>query len=164
MQYKNFTSTFSKQVFELEIGKQIDLAIVICKKLYFEYQLFTKVHKWGDSDILIDCILLIERSKNEEIDSVTVLKAIDNLATITPDMDDFGDNIGFYALNTCVAVHETLQFLLEPLPKFIYNVGIALTDTVDFKIQEDVELTNVEIDKHPLMVEARNFLIQETKQ
>jgi hypothetical protein len=79
-------------------------------------------------------------------------------------MDDFGsDQLASYALNSCVAVYDALHFLLDNLPKHIYDIGICLTDTIDFKIQEQQNYTEQEIDKNPLMIEAREYLIEKSK-
>lgn len=81
-----------------------------------------------------------------------------------PDMDDFGSNeLGSYALNASAAVCETLEFLLDNDPVHIQNVITHYTDTFDFKVQESKTLIMEEIDKHPLMIKAREFLLSETK-
>ena len=79
-------------------------------------------------------------------------------------MDDFGgEEIASYALNSCVAIFNSLEFLRDKLPTHIYDVGICLTDTIDFKIQENQDLTEEEIDKNPLMIEARQYLLDKSK-
>jgi len=83
---------------------------------------------------------------------------------ITPHMDDFGDYDGSYALNACIAVFYTLQFYLDADPINTYYIGTALTDTVDFKIHEsEEELSEDEIDEHPMMQEARMLLFEQTR-
>lgn len=72
-------------------------------------------------------------------------------------MDDFGNNIGSYVLNACIAVYHTLQFLIDKDPFNIVDAGTALTDTIDFKIQEDNELTDAEINNYPLVKEIVNI-------
>lgn len=84
-----------------------------------------------------------------------ILPKVDN---ITPNTEDFGN--ASYALNACSAVYETLEFLINKDQKHILNIGSYLTDTIDFKIQEDDELSEVQIDNHPMMIEARKFLIE----
>jgi hypothetical protein len=77
---------------------------------------------------------------------------------ITPDTEDFGDSS--YALNSCVAVCETLDFLTDHKAEHIYAIGTCLIDTIDFKIQEDDDLTQEEIDKNSNMIAARQFLLE----
>ena len=91
----------------------------------------------------------------------TLLPKID---LITPHMDDFGSSeLGSYALNTCTSVYETLQFITDQDKTHIYNIATYYTDTIDFKIQEERTLTELEIQNHPQMIEAWNFIIEQTK-
>jgi hypothetical protein len=46
----------------------------------------------------------------------------------------------------------------------IIAIGTYLTDTVDFKIQEREHLTEEQIDEHPMMVEARDFMLKSIAQ
>jgi uncharacterized protein len=135
----------------------------VCKRLYFEYQNFSEINQWGNPDTLLDAIAFCEQAKLSKIDRNLVEAKLASIYAITPDMDDFGDVVSTYALNACVAVNETLQFLIDLQPKQIFNIGICLTDTVDFKIQGDDNLPEEEIDKHPMMIEARNFLVEHSK-
>lgn len=106
MTYKESESKFKAHV-DLTICSKINqLAISVCKRLFPDYQEFYLANNWGDPDILLDSIKLIDSDKNH-----------------------------------------------------ILNVGTYLTDTIDFKIQETQILTEEEIDNHPLMVEARRFLL-----
>jgi uncharacterized protein YjaG (DUF416 family) len=163
MHYEDFTIQFNQQVLELDQNRQLDLAVTICKKLFFDYQMFSEKYQWGNPDILLDAITICEQGKHNKVDNSLVEQMIAYVDSITPDIDDFGDWDGSYALNACVAVCETLEFLIDTQPKHIYYVGICLTDTVDFKIQEEKEFSKVEIDKHPMMIEARGYLLDNSK-
>lgn len=78
-------------------------------------------------------------------------------------MDDFGNELGSYALNASAAVYESLEFIIDQDKTHIYNIATYYTDTIDFKIQEDRELSDLEIENHPLMIEAWNFIIEQTR-
>lgn len=158
MTYQEFTRQFKLQTESLSYHKQIDLAISICKKLFFDYQKFSEANNWGDSDLLLDTIKFVEQSKDLKIDEALSIAKINQIEAITPDTEDFGD--ASYALNCCVAVCETLEFLTNHKAEHIYSVGICLTDTIDFKIQEEDESTETEIDNHSAMSEARKFLLE----
>ena len=80
-----------------------------------------------------------------------------------PDMDDFGSELASYALNASASVYETLEFLVDNNAAHIVNITTYYTDTIDFIVRQEAELTIEEIDKHPLMIKARNFLLEETK-
>ncbi|RYE38216.1 MAG: DUF416 family protein, partial [Sphingobacteriales bacterium] len=89
-----------------------------------------------------------------------VLKAkLSDVASITPDTEDFGDYCGSYALNAASAVCETLELILEGNLEHVYNIGTYSTDTIDFKIHESEDLTDEQIDRHPAMIEVRSFLL-----
>jgi uncharacterized protein YjaG (DUF416 family) len=164
MNYKEFITKFNEQVFYLAYDRQLALAIDVCKKLYFDYVDFSEKYKWGDKDVLLDAITLLEQSKNSKIKQSQIDKTLSELDTITPDMDDFGsDELGSYALNACVAVYNSIQFIADKQPTHIFDIGTCLTDTIDFKVQEKQTLTEQEIDNNPLMMEARKYLIEKSK-
>jgi uncharacterized protein YjaG (DUF416 family) len=159
MNYKEYVLLFRKQLEALSYQKQFDLALAVCKKLYFDYEKFVEVHQWGDADLLMHAIKLCEQGKAGLIDRWEIEKMLPRLDAIIPDMDDFGDEIGSYGLNASAAVYETLQFLLDKDRTHIYNIGNYLTDTVDFRIQEGRSLREDEIEKHPVMLEAWNYIL-----
>ena len=159
MKYEEFITRFNKQVFSLDYDRQLTLAIDVCKKLYFDYVDFSEKYQWGDKDVLLEAITLIEQSKTSDIKQNLIDKTLSQLDTITPDMDDFGDEISSYGLNASAAVYETLQFLIDKDKAHIYNIGNYLTDTVDFRIQEERDLSEDEIAIHPMMLEARNYVL-----
>jgi uncharacterized protein YjaG (DUF416 family) len=164
MKYKEFIGRFKKQVFSIDYDQQLTLAIDVCKKLYFDYVDFSEKYQWGDKDVLLDAITLVEQSKTNNPKQSLFYKTLNQLDTITPDMDDFGsDELASYALNACVAVYNSIQFIVDKQPKHIYDIGICLTDTIDFKVQEQKMLTEHEIDNNPLMIEARKYLIDKSK-
>ena len=164
MIYEEFITKFNKQVFALDYDRQLTLAIDVCKKLSFDYVGFSEKYSLGDKDILLDAIKLVEQSKTGGIKQSLIAKTLNQLDTITPDMDDFGsDELASYALNACVAVYNSLQFISDKQPKHIYDIGICLTDTIDFRVQEKQTLTEQEIDNNPLMIEARKYLIEKSK-
>jgi uncharacterized protein len=163
MQYDEFISQFKKQVFLLDYDRQLTLAIDVCKKLYFDYVEFSEKYDWGDINVLLDAIVLIEQSRTIDVEQSLFDKTLSQLDTITPDMDDFGgDVLGSYALNACVAVYNSIQFIGNKQPEHIYDIGICLTDTIDFRIQEQQNLIQQEIDNNPLMIEARKYLIDQS--
>lgn len=45
-----------------------------------------------------------------------------------------------YALEAYVAVSNSIQFIADKQPKHIYEIGMCLPDTIDFKVQEQQSL------------------------
>lgn len=164
MKYEEFVIKFNKQVFSLAYNKQLILAVEVCKKLYLDYVAFAQKYEWGNPDILLDAIQIAEQSKTQPADKTFIEQILKKVDEVIPDMDDFGgDILGSYALNAGVAVCETLSFLIDRNPKHIYHIGTCLTDTVDFKLQENKDLAEEQIDKNPLMIETRNFLTEQSR-
>jgi uncharacterized protein YjaG (DUF416 family) len=163
MTYQDFTNTLQNQISLMPPKRQLELAIKICKELFFEYQNFFELYKWGNSDLLLDGINLSENALNGNQDFPNIKELIPKIDSITPDTDDFGSELGSYALNASTSVYETLEFLTDNDTGHIVNICTYYTDTVDFKVQEKAELTQEQIDKHPLMIKARQFLLIQTK-
>ncbi|HYH16724.1 MAG TPA: DUF416 family protein, partial [Flavisolibacter sp.] len=100
----------------------------------------------------MDAIQFCEKAKQGVIDVNKVKTMLAKVEAITPDTEDFGDYLGSYALNAAASVYNTLQFILDKDQLHIYNIGTYLTDTVDFKVHEKEELTDAQIDEHPMMI------------
>lgn len=162
MNYHDFDSYFKKRVYQLSFLNQLELAITISKNLSSDYQIFFETHKWGDPELLMKAISVIEQSKSRLIEPNEFQELLSKIDKIIPDMDDFGDWISSYGLNASISVFESLEFLIDKNPEHVYNIGICFTDTIDFKVKENADLTPEQIDEHPLMIAARNFLIEHT--
>ena len=161
MTYKEFIGQFGRHIQELTYENQFNLAISVCKKLYPDYKDFYLQNSWGDPDGLLDainyCETFFKSGGNPDLLKEYAAKVFENC----PHSDDFDNAI--YAINASGAVHGTLGFLLDKNSKHINEIGTYLTDTIDSKIQDDNEdLTEEEIDAHPLMTEARTYLLSGT--
>ena len=110
--------------------------------------------------ILLDVITFVKAIDDKPLDVAKTKTLLGKIENITPDTGDFED--ASYALNACAATYETLEYLIDKDSSHIVNIGTCLTDTIDFKIQEEMELNEMEIDSHPLMIEAREFLLDGT--
>jgi uncharacterized protein YjaG (DUF416 family) len=163
MNYREYTAILKHQTSSLVYQPQLKFAILICEKLYFDYQKFSELEKWGDPTLLMDAINVCQQVLENSVDIGRVKALIPKIDLITPDMDDFGSELGSYALNASAAVYETLEFITDRDQTHIYNIATYYTDTIDFKIQEVKQLTELEIENHPLMIEAWNFIIDQTK-
>jgi uncharacterized protein YjaG (DUF416 family) len=108
MFYKDFATLFRQQVYALPYKAGLDLAITICKRLYFDYDNFVSVKHWGDKDLIMDAIQLCEQAKNQGIAISRIEEMLPTVDAITRDMDDFGNYRGSYALNAAASVYEAL--------------------------------------------------------
>jgi uncharacterized protein YjaG (DUF416 family) len=164
MNYQGFTRILKSQTSSQPYEPQLKFTVLICKKLYFNYQKFTEVYKWGNADLLMDAITICQQAIEKPADIIQIKTLLPKVDLITPHMDDFGSSeLGSYALNASAAVYETLQFITDKDKTHIYNIATYYTDTIDFKIQEEKTLTQLEIESHPLMIEGWNFIIEQTK-
>lgn len=163
MNYQEYVTTLKNQTVNQPYEDQLKFAVLISQKLYPDYQKFYEIYKWGDPDLLSDAIRICQNAlaNLSDINQVNIL--VPKIDLIIPSMDDFGSELSSYALNASSAVYETLQFIIDKNKKHIYNIATYYTDTVDFKIQEEKELTDYEIETHPVMLEAWNFILQQTK-
>src|SRR5580692_6729615 len=128
MDYHEFISTFKSQVNKVEYGKGLQFALKISRLLLPEYVNFYLTHEWGDPNVLADSMQLCEKAKDSSIDMEQVSEMAVKVETVTPHMDDFGDLIASYALNACVAIYSSLQYLLNRDTSNLYDIGIAYTD------------------------------------
>lgn len=164
MNHTEFILTYRRQVSSINYKKQLNLAISICKRLYSDYVEFSEKYQWGNKDILLQAINEIEQSGANDTSQHEINSLLIQIDSITPDTDDFGsDTLGSYALNACVAIHESLQFIQDKSSDRIITIGTCMTDTIDFKIQEQQTLSQREIDTHPLMIEVRSYLLEKSK-
>jgi uncharacterized protein YjaG (DUF416 family) len=162
LDYRNFTTLFKEQVSRLASNRQLELAIAISEKLFPYYEAFVSHYKWGNPGLLMEAIKMCDQARVSPIDKLKFAEMAEQVEAITPHMDDYGDYVASYALNACQAVYYSLQFLINNDYINIFYIGTSLTDTIDLKVQEENELTEEQIDNHPEMIEARNYLIRVT--
>lgn len=72
MNYRDFTNLIENRVPLLPKRSQLEVAIKICKKLFFEYQTFSETYHWGDPNLLIDGIKLCEKGLYGNIESTDI--------------------------------------------------------------------------------------------
>ena len=159
MTFKDFDRQFKEQSFKASINQKIMLAIAVSKKLFTDYKEFSIDNNFGNSDLLIDAINLAENYK--QADSQVSKNILPLIEAQCPHSDDFGS--ASYAINASGSIYETLEFLIDNDSTHIYNIGTYLINTIDSKIQDFEDLTEEEIDNHPLMIEVRTYLLDSTK-
>ena len=161
MNYAEFSNTFKMQIIQMSFERRLSFGILISKKLYPDYEIFSEEEKWGNPEIIKEAIALCEKSRDTEIDLSEFELMMEKIGEVTPDMDYFGSVRGSCALNACVAIHETLEFLITKEWKPIMDAGIAYYDTQDARLWDD-DFTDAELDQHPSIIETRRFLLKET--
>ena len=143
MTYSDFSATLKKQVAKIPEEKALQLAIVISKMLYPDYQEFVKRNNWGSVELFTNAIEMCEHALDnhlQHIDNGYVSNIINQLQEAIPHSDDFGG--AEYAINAGVAVCHTLYFLLERKTENITAVLDTYITTIDLKVQDEYEEAN----------------------
>ena len=159
MEYAEFREHLHGRITGMAPDDQLRFALEICKRLYPHYARFHDVHKWGDPEILLDCIRVFENVLQGQRDIVVVSDLRSRVDAVIPDTEDFGDFNGSYALNASAAVAYTLQFVLEQSPENVFHAATLCYDTADLRVSESGVLDEREIERHPIIEEARRFLL-----
>ncbi len=148
-----FEQELSKRLEKLPYHRQVEFALWICKRLYPEYEYFQKTEQWGNASLLAEGIAFIEKHQAGQAFDVTyVQRLVEAIYEVTPDMDDYGDYHGSYALNAAIVVMEALRFVADREVEHLLEISTYMTDTIDFKIHEANENQgNVSNWQHPRM-------------
>jgi uncharacterized protein YjaG (DUF416 family) len=160
MTYKDFIQQLQEQTSALSYEKGLAMAILLCRKLLPDYQAFSAAHGWGDPRILEEALQCCESAQAGSVNKVETLPLYERLCAVTPDMDDFGDYDGSYALNAAAALLQALQYIKEKDPKDIFAIGTLYSDSVDFKLHQMGIKDRGDIENHPLMQEAWRLVLE----
>lgn len=159
MKYTEYQKKLKETISLLSEKRKIEFAIDICIRLFPEYEKFQKKYDWGDSAIIWKGIKYCQNNyDNSRLDKKEVQKLMDEIDSLIPDMDDFGELQGSYGLNASLSVYECLEYLIIRENKKIINIATYMYDTIDFKVQfQNEELTEKEIREHPKIIEEINW-------
>ncbi|WP_132052109.1 DUF416 family protein [Pseudocnuella soli] len=158
MNFIEFEAALNDRAQQLPYPERIAQGLAICKRLFPHYKAFVNESGFGNPDVLVDSIRFVESGSQ---DADAIYNYLDNLEEVCPDTEDYED--AEYALNACGAVNALLLQVAEP-DEWEHFVEIAMSyyDTVDAKLQDesDEELDDEDLDEHPMLAEARRFLLQ----
>jgi uncharacterized protein YjaG (DUF416 family) len=160
MEYNVFQTQLYERISSMSFNDRTRLAIETCKRLLPDYVSFHQAHRWGDPDRLRDGIRACEEWLTGVGDSVKTGELLQRVDAVTPDTDDFGDFDGSFALNASAAVASALKHLVDRDFEHIMGIAMLYTDTIDFKLHGS-GIQDEEIGLHPMMTEARRFLLGE---
>ena len=160
MNDEEFIQKFKSHIDMLSNDERLLFSIEICKQLFFDYHRFVEVHKWGNSDLLMDAIKMCESGSHGMVELSQLRSMLKKVDAITPDTERFGDEISSCALNAATAIGETLVFMINHNKDHIYTTGMCYVDMAFFKIiQEDGMIGYDEIQEHPSMIEAKKYIL-----
>jgi uncharacterized protein len=158
MDFIAFENKLNERAHNLVYEERIQLGLDICKRLFPYYKEFYNESGFGNPDVLLDSIRFAESGSQ---DNEQIYDFLDALEEISPDTDDYDE--AEYALNACGAVNALLLQVAEPDEReHFIEMAMAYYDTIDAKVQDepDDELSEEQIDRHPMILEAQRFLLQ----
>jgi uncharacterized protein YjaG (DUF416 family) len=165
MKSSKLASILQTQIEQLPFRKDIEFALNICIRLLPDYVSFYQNNEWGDPKKVKEAIDFCERNSSSlDIDMNQLSKIKEELDSVTPDTEGFGDWDGSYALNSSCAVLELLEYLQDRDKDHILNIGSYITDTINFKLSEENEdISDEQLKDHPQIIEELTYQIELTK-
>ena len=157
MDFMELEQKLNERAKEMTYEARIAHGLKICKRLFPYYKEFVHEFGFGNPDVLLDGIRFVESGDQ---DSDRIYEFLETLEEVSPDTDEYEE--GEYALNACGAVNALLLQVAEPDEVEHYvEIAFSYYDTIDGKVQDDSddELSEEELDNHPLLAEARTFLL-----
>ncbi|NTS40794.1 hypothetical protein HRG84_07725 [Flavisolibacter sp. BT320] len=169
MNIMQILETFNPQLQSLTYEEKLLLGINISKRLYFDYAYFMEDHDCnGDPKLLLDAILAAERGANELPDR-KVIAAYHNIVETQADrieefIEEFEDDLEDPTLvncakEACQALANTLDFMLAGNPDQIRRAVTSMLMSAYNKAGKNDILSEEERDQHPVVVDARSFLL-----
>lgn len=111
--------------------------VMTCEKLLPNYVFFSKRNHWGDTNILEKGLVsMYDFIYKSHISKEELRELQGEIEDITPDLDDFNDFSASYALDTCCAFIESINFILTFKMDNLLNISSFARDTVDMFVQE----------------------------
>jgi uncharacterized protein YjaG (DUF416 family) len=157
MDFIEFEKKLTERAESLSYEDRIKLGLDICKRLFPFYKEFYNESGFGNPDVLLDSIRFVESGSQ---DSEQIYDYLDALEEISPDTEDYSEPE--YALNACGAVNALLLQVAEPdETEHFVEISLAYYDTIEAKVQDeaDDDLSEEQMDMHPLLSEARRYLL-----
>lgn len=138
---KNYELWLENNLKQLSPKKCTVYGLWCCKRLLHNYYTFTKLEKWGDINVMLDSLNIIEKNYARwTFDDNLIESVLRNIEAITPDTEKFSSIYVSFALDACNAFYETLSYVISCDTQRIIDVGIFVRDTVDMFIQEKENL------------------------
>ena len=142
----DFLKSVESKITKLSFKQQVLFAVLICEKLLPNYRQFSERENWGNIEVLEEAIVMLYQFlqdielNDEELDGI-----YEKIIEITPDVEQFEGDMASYALDTCSAVSDSVEFLLSEDLSYLLNIASIARDTVDTFAQEteDVDFSDV---------------------
>ncbi len=143
----DYSLRLSNNLKKLTDRNRLQFAFWITKRLFHNYVFFNEKTTFGNIDVMLDALNLVEAFISEGIRNESeISEVIEKVEENTPDTNDFSTITVSFALDSCNAVNECLKFILDKDIKHIINTGVFFRDTIDMFIQEKEDLDYSDLD------------------
>jgi uncharacterized protein len=156
-----FRNEIEELIKELSDKHKFYFASTICMRLFPNYQHFSVNERWGNPQVLENCLGYISSVDiNNRPDNELINKFIANLDSVTPDTNDFKSIHVSFAVDACNSILETLNYILTREDKKIVDIATFARDTVDLYVQEiyDLEYNNPDFET---IIEESTYMVEE---
>jgi uncharacterized protein YjaG (DUF416 family) len=137
----DFLKSIEKKIVKLSFKQQVLFAVLTCEKLLPNYRQFSSMARWGNIEVLEEAIVMIYQFLQDiELNDVELDGIYEKIIEITPDVEKFEGDLASYALDTCSAISDAVEFVLSEDQSYLLNIASIARDTIDMFIQESVYL------------------------
>jgi len=151
---QEFNDQLKKLLSKISFENRRRFAFTITNRLMVDYQKFCIENEWGNFQLVQDCLNFCNTCDNKNQNHIDqLLNYKKQIAQHIPDTEDFPQIQTSYALNAGTAFEDTIDFIIKNDETKLLNISSYSTDTKDFKIQEEVTLTDQTNSKYLLMMQ-----------
>jgi len=150
---------------KLDSNKQITFAYLTCERLFPNYVYFSINYNYGNPDVLRRSIEYIGTNLFQDLTCKNEIQTfIKKVEKNTPEPGEFNTVLASSALDSCTAIMETLDFLIDKEFKRIIDVSTFAIETIVMYLIDSLGLDiNLDrnfmdkINKCPLMTKELNI-------
>lgn len=136
-----YISEISNLVQHFQVPQLVFLNVLTCEKVLPIYSLFSEYNSWGKKEALEEAILLqYQYLQTYTFSELEIENTLEDIETVTPDLDMFENGLASYALDSCIIFIESLNFLQTKNMDTVLNVASYARDLVDMFVQEKNDL------------------------
>lgn len=133
----DFLKSVEGKITKLDFKQQVLFAVLICEKLLPNYRQFSEKEEWGNIEILEEAIVMLYQFLQDiDLNDAELDGIYEKIIEVTPDVGQFEGDLASYALDTCSAVSDSVEFLLSEDLSYLLNIASIARDTVDTFVQE----------------------------
>lgn len=132
-----FLNKIQQEISHFHSSQLALLNVMTCEKVLPIYSLFSQQEAWGNISIFEEALITqYQFILNIPISESKIDNILEEIESNAPNLDEFSNGIASYALDACIILSESINFL--KMKKLEYSLSVASTsrDLVDMFIQE----------------------------